>query len=114
MNIRFKGGENFVFRGCEESYHSNKPIDKEAANEAFKKCKKEILDAFFAENRFYKWKTAAYVRLDATGLLQMVELQKSRFDSIAFCVDFSVQPLYVPHTRYLRGISDRLGSCIQG
>ena len=114
MNIEFKDGKDFVFRGCKSSYKSSKPVDKEAANDAFKKCKKEILDVFLTENGFCKWKSAAYVRLDATGLLQMVELQKSRFDSIAFCVNFSVQPLYVPHTRYLRGIDGRLGSYIQG
>lgn len=113
MSIYMKDGEEIKFYGRQLPPKRGR-IDKEEANSAFKKYKKEILDVFFAENGFYKWKSAAYVRLDATGLLQMVELQKSRFDSIAFCVNFSVQPLYVPHTQYLRGISERLGSGIQG
>ena len=112
MYFRFKGGEDFVFRGCE--FKSDKPFNKEAANDAFKKCKKEILDVFLAENGFYKWKTAMYVRLDETGLLQVVELEKSRFDSIAFWVTFRVQPLYIPNLDRIWGINDRLGYCIYG
>lgn len=71
-------------------------IDTEVAGAAYKRCKKEILDVFFAENGFTKWKTTAYVRLSTSGLLQEVNLQKTQFGGKYFTVNFSVEPLCLP------------------
>lgn len=108
--ITFKNGKKLEFVGRKVSYERGKPIDKEAANDAFKKCKKEILDVFFVENGFYKWKTTQYVRLDAAGLLEYVELQKSRFDYTGFYVNFRVVPLWLPmkHLETDVGVGERL------
>lgn len=123
MKINITEDRNFMLAVTEkdEYYRKNlygKPLDKAAANEAFKKYKKEILDVFFAENGFSKWKSASYIRLRASGLAEMVELQKFRFTGDTFCVNYGVCPLYVPDLKYCSccvgsSIGDRLGCQIR-
>lgn len=102
MGILDDNLKDFVYRGCKYPGYTG-PIDKEAVNDAFKKCKKEILDVFLAENGFYKWRATKYVRLNAEGLLQMIELQKDRFDPVGFYVNYEVLPLYVPNIHLRSG-----------
>lgn len=104
MKINIKEDKNFKLAVTEEDEcymqrFDGIPLDKAAANEAFKKCKKEILDVFFVENGFSKWKNTAYVRLRASGLAEIVDLQKHRFNNDAFFVNYGVCPLYVPNLR---------------
>lgn len=123
MKINITEDRNFMLAVTEkdEYYRKNlygKPLDKAAADEALKKYKKEILDVFFAENGFSKWKSASYIRLKAWGLAEMVELQKFRFTGDTFCVNYGVCPLYVPDLRYCSccvgcSIGDRLGCQIR-
>lgn len=89
-------------------------VDKEVADNAFKKYKKDILDLFLAQNGFLKWKTNAYVRLNDIGLLEYIDLQKERYGSKTFCVNFAIMPLYCP-TYYMEiGLGNRLGMYILG
>ena len=109
MSIYMKNGEEIKFYGRKLPARRGR-IDKEEANSAFKKYKKEILDVFFAENGFYKHKTTAYVRLSEVGVLQNVNLQKSQFDGGLFYVNYEVVPLYRPvkGRGFMTGLDSRL------
>lgn len=89
-------------------------IDKKAADNAFMKYKKEILDTFLLDKGFLKWKTNAYVRLNSIGLLEYIELQKERYGSKTFCVNFCIMPLYCQQEYLVIGLGERLGSYISG
>ena len=114
MGVVLKNGKEFKFAGRKVPLERGKPIDKEEANNAFKKYKREILDVFFAENGFYKYKTTSYVRLNEAGLLQTVNLQKSQWDQGLFYVNYRVIPLYLPMEYLEMGKDYRLGNYAQG
>ncbi len=114
MSVGLKVGTEIEFVGHDSSWERGKPLDKQEANEAFKKCKKEILDVFFAENGFFKYKTTAYVRLSKSGLLQNVNLQKSQFDYERFYVNYEVLPLYLPMKYLEMGLDHRLNNYVRG
>ena len=89
-------------------------IDKKAADNAFRKYKNEILDTFLLDKGFLKWKTNAYVRLNNIGLLEYIDLQKERYGSKTFCVNFCIMPLYCRQEYLVMGLGERLGSYISG
>ena len=89
-------------------------LNGELADNAFKKYKKEILDVFMAQQGFSKWKTRAYVKLNPIGLLEYMDLQKERYGSKTFCVNFSVTPLYYGVNDIRMSLGDRLGAYISG
>ncbi len=108
MSVGLKVGTEIEFVGHDSSWEKGRRADKQEANDAFKKYKKEILDVFFAENGFFKYKTTAYVRLSKSGLLQNVNLQKSQFDYYLFYVNYAVLPLYLPMNYLEDGLDHRL------
>lgn len=70
--------EKFSFVGNRFHIRSDEElslIDKEEADNAFKKYKKEIIDPLLLDNGFCKWKTNAYVRLNKIGVLEYIDLQ---------------------------------------
>lgn len=85
-------------------------MNKEEADQAFKKYKREILDAYFKEKGFYKHKTSSYVRLNKNRLVEEVNLQKEAYGSRTFTLNISLYPLYVPYDRISHGFGDRIGS----
>lgn len=89
-------------------------IDKEKADIAFKQYKKEIIDSLLLSNGFYKYRTNAYVRLNNIGLLEYIDLQKERYGSKTFCVNFAVMPLYCEYKYIVITFGDRLGTYISG
>lgn len=89
-------------------------INKKAADNAFSKYKKEILDVFMCKNYFAKYKINSYVRMSDIGLLEYINLQKERYGSKTFCVNFAVMPLYYPMEYINLGLGNRLGSFIDG
>lgn len=89
-------------------------VNKEEADAAFKRYKKEIIDNLLLSNGFLKYKTNAYVRLNNIGLLEYVDLQKERYGSKTFCVNFSAMPLYCERKYIVTSFGNRLGSFISG
>lgn len=89
-------------------------INKEEADKAYKQYKKEIMDTLLLSHGFYKYKTNAYVRINPIGLLEYIDLQKERYGSKTFCVNFSVMPLYIQSEVLIFGLGDRLGTYLCG
>jgi len=89
-------------------------IDKEEADNAYKQYKKEIMDTLLLSHGFCKYKTNAYVRINPIGLLEYIDLQKERYGSKTFCVNFSAMPLYWPKETLVFTFGDRLGNYICG
>lgn len=109
--------KNFKLIGSGRTLRSDEEmllIDKEAADNAFKKYKKEILDLFLIQCGFLKYKTNAYVRLNKIGLLEYIDIQKERYGSKTFCINFAIMPLYCPLDYIVIGLGDRLGKYITG
>ena len=89
-------------------------IDKEEADRAFQKYKKEIIDQLLLRQGFSKWKSSAYVRLNQIGLLEFINLQKEQYGSKTFCVNFAAMPLYCGYSYPVLSLGDRLGAYISG
>lgn len=109
--------EEFTFAGTRLHIRTDEElslVDKEEADNAFKKCKKEIMDQLLLNQGFYKWKSNAYVRLNEIGLLEYIDLQKERYGSKTFCVNFAVMPLYCGYSCMVIGLGNRLGTYISG
>lgn len=88
-------------------------VDKAIADKAFKKYR-AILEDYLTSQGFLKYKTSAYVRRNAIDLLEYIDLQKERYGSKTFTVNYSLMPLYVPHDYMVTGFGGRLGELIQG
>ena len=115
--MQMKKKDRFVLVGNGKVFRDEKDmmlLDREQADNAFKKYKKEVLDVIMAEHGFLKWKTKAYVRLNPIGLLEYMDLQKERYGSKTFCVNFAVMPLYAPLDYIDMGLGNRLGHYISG
>ena len=105
----------FEFRGNRLYIRLDKElaeIDKTAADQAFNKYKKMILDEFLISNCFIKYKTNAYVRKNAIDVLEYINLQKEKYGSKTFTVNYAIMPLYVPHDYIQIGLGGRLGELI--
>ncbi|MBQ9983564.1 MAG: DUF4304 domain-containing protein [Lachnospiraceae bacterium] len=89
-------------------------VNKQEADLAFKRYKREIIDDLLLGNGFYKYKTNAYVRLNNIGLLEYVDLQKERYGSKTFCVNFAAMPLYCVNKYIIVSLGGRLGTYISG
>lgn len=87
-------------------------INPVAADEAFKQCKKRILDVQLASKGFLKYKTNAYVRKNRIDVLEYLDLQKERHGSRTFTVNYAIMPLYIPHDYVITGFGERLGMLI--
>ena len=88
-------------------------INKTIADEAFKK-QKALLGKYLESQGFLKYKTSAYVRKNAIDLLEYIDLQKEKYGSKTFTVNYSLMPLYVPHDYLIIGFGGRLGGLICG
>lgn len=84
-------------------------VDKQVADEAFKKYKKDILDSYLLSKGFIKYKPNSYVRKNEIDVLEYVDLQKERYGSKTFTVNYAIMPLYVPHDYLVTGFGSRLG-----
>ena len=113
-----KQNENeFIFVGNRRHLRTEEElmcVNKEEADSAFKRYKKEFIDKLLVAEGFYKYKTNAYVRLNSIGLLEYIDLQKERYGSKTFCVNFAVMPLYCKRDYIVLSLGDRLGSFISG
>ncbi len=109
--------EEFCFIGNRQHIRTEEEllfINKEEADSAFKRYKKEIIDSFLLTNGFYKYKTNSYVRLNSIGLLEYIDLQKERYGSKTFCVNFAAMPLYCENEYIVISFGHRLGTYISG
>lgn len=88
-------------------------INKTIADEAFKK-QKALLGKYLESQGFLKYKTSAYVRKNVIDLLEYIDLQKEKYGSKTFTVNYSLMPLYVPHDYLVIGFGGRLGELICG
>lgn len=105
----------FKFRGNRPYIRLDKElaeVDKTAADQAFKKYKKKILDEFLISNGFIKYKINAYVRKNSIDVLEYINLQKEKYGSKTFTVNYAIMPLYVPHDYIQIGLGGRLGELI--
>lgn len=89
-------------------------INKEEAELFYKQYKKEIIDRLLLNRGFCKYKTNAYVRLNSIGLLEYIDLQKERYGSKTFCVNFAAMPLYCERKYIVISLGHRLGTYISG
>ncbi len=106
---------NVVENGkCSRALDELDKINIQEADEAFKKCKKELLDVFMKDNNFIKYKTNAYIRLNNIGLIEYINLQKEAHGSRTFTLNVCVLPIYVPHDIFTIGFGDRIGILING
>lgn len=113
----FQSKSRFQIKGDRNHLRSEEElaaIDKNVADEAFKKYKK-ILDEYLMANGFAKYKTNAYVRRNQADLLEQIDLQKERYGSKTFTVNYSIMPLYAPYEHiYNTNLGDRLGTFVCG
>ena len=116
---RNKGIEHTGFQFYGSGIHSRsdeemRAINAEEADAAFKRCKKEILDAYMKEKGFSKHNTANYARLNDIGLIEYVNLQKEARGSRTVTLNISLFPLYAPHPFITIGFGERIGELAGG
>lgn len=107
MNFKIVGNRSHI-RSDEELAL----VDKKAADAAFKKHKKEIIDPYMCAQGFTPYKSNAYVRKNKIDLLEYIDFQKEHHGSKTFTVNLAVMPLYIPHEYIVFGLSKRLGELI--
>ena len=86
-------------------------VNKDAADNSFKEQKKE-LDFFLQQKGFVKYKINSYVRKNNVNVLEYIDLQKERYGSKTFTVNYALIPLYVTHSYLSYDLGDRLGKLI--
>ena len=86
-------------------------IDKTKADEAFKTQKKK-LDDYLQQKGFVKFKTSSYIKRNKLDVLEYVDLQKERYGSKTFTVNYALIPLYTPHDFFFYDLMERLGNLI--
>lgn len=89
-------------------------IDKTASDMAFKKYSKDILGEFLKQNGFVKWKASWFVRYNPICLLECIYIQKERYGSKTFTVNYFLVPLYVSNEYMTTCLRGRLGDFING
>lgn len=107
MNFKIIGNRAYIRSDEEMAF-----IDKNRADSAFKKYKKEIIDSHMKEQGFLKYKNNSYVRKNKIELLEYIDFQKERHGSKTFTVNLAVLPLYVLHECVSFSFSIRLGNLI--
>ncbi len=115
MFEKLKGLRRFKLKGCRPCMRTVKElavIDKAAADEAFKKYKKEILEAYLISKGFIKYKSRAYVRKSKIDVLEYIDIQRENYGSRTFTVNYSIMPLYVYLEVLVFGFGGRLGKII--
>lgn len=108
---------DFCFVGIRQHIRTEEElllVNKVEADLAFKRYKKEIIDSLLLSYGFYKYKTNGYVRLNDIGLLEYINLQKERYGSKTFCVNFAAMPLYCEYKYIVINLGGRLGTYISG
>ena len=84
-------------------------IDPKEADDAFKFCKKTVLDPYMKANGFFKYKSSGYVRLNPIGLVEYVYIQRMPHGCKTCTMDIALIPLYVPRDFPILGFGGRIG-----
>ena len=105
--FKLRGNMSGAIRSDEEM----KAVNKVEADNAFKTQKKK-LDHYLLEKGFFKYKTNVYIRKNKLDVLEYIDLQKERYGSKTFTVNYALIPLYVPHDFLSFDLGDRLGMLI--
>lgn len=92
--------------------HEMSLIDKAEADNAFKSCKKRYLDTLLKSKGFAQYKTNAYVRRNQADMLEYIDLQKERYGSKTFTVNYALTPLYIHYNFPIYCFNNRLGMLI--
>ena len=100
-----------IASGAIRSDEEMKTIDKELADNVFKLQKKKM-DFFMQQKGFVKYKSNSYVRRNKLNVLEYIILQKERYGSKTFTVNYALISLYVPHSFLSFDLGDRLGVLI--
>jgi len=100
-----------IASGAIRSDEEMKTIDKELADNVFKLQKKKM-DFFIQQKGFVKYKSNSYVRRNKLNVLEYINLQKERYGSKTFTVNYALISLYVPHSFLSFDLGDRLGVLI--
>ncbi|MBR1816372.1 MAG: DUF4304 domain-containing protein [Lachnospiraceae bacterium] len=108
-NFELKGNVQGAIRSDEDM----KLIDKKVADNAFK-CYKKRIDVYLKDKGFAKYKTNSFVRINSLDVLEYIDLQKDRYGSKTFTVNYALIALYVPHDFLSFDLCDRLGMLICG
>jgi hypothetical protein len=87
-------------------------IDKDAADNAFKSCKKQYLDTLLSTKGFLKYKTSSYIRRNQIDVLECIELQKERYGAKSFTVNCDLTPLYLQYDCIHFCVHERLGTLV--
>lgn len=110
------GFELVGVRPCLRTGDECAALDKKAADAAFRRCKREVIDPFLASQGFRKYKTNAYVRRSGIDVLEYIDLQKEHYGSKTFTLNLAVMPLYTsayePRDVVAFYVSHRLGELI--
>ena len=107
--FELKGNVTTAIRSDEDM----KCIDKSQAEIVFK-IQKKRLDEFLQTCGFVKYRGRAYIRWNKIDVLEYIDVQKERYGSKTFTVNYSLIPLYVPHDFLSFDLGDRLGVLIAG
>lgn len=105
--FKLQGNVSGAIRSDEDMENVNKDI----ADSSYKQQKKK-LDIFMKERGFVKYKTNAYIRRNEIDVLECISLQKERYGSKTFTVNFALISLYIPHDFLSFDLGDRLGKLI--
>ena len=106
-NFNLKGN-----RSCLRTDDDINSINKEEADSSFEIYKKKYIDTLLKSNGFFKYKTNGYVRCNNLDVLEYIGLQKERYGSRTFTVNYALTPLYI-HYDFPQFISDeRIGMLI--
>ncbi len=105
--FKLRGNVSRVIRSVEEMAS----VNKEIADNSFKEQKKK-LDLFLQQKGFVKYKTNSYASRNNLNVLEYINLQKERYGSRTFTVNYALIALYVPHSFLSYDLGDRLGTLI--
>jgi hypothetical protein len=98
-------------RGCLRTDEEMRSINKNIADNAFKRYKKEIMDSYMKTQGFFKYKND-YVRKNKIDLLEYIYFQKDHYGSKTFTVTICILPLYILRECIAFDFAYRLGELI--
>ncbi len=109
MEFEFYGGLGRHYR----TQKSMARIDKKQADSAYRKYKRKILDPYMQSKGFLKCKGTSYVRINETGVLERVFLEKDHYGYKKFTVHLETAPIYVPNDgEHITSLFENLGLII--